>query len=80
MRSKSQQLMNEISACVDPYYSERHTAPSVNEIAKGFGIAKTTSYRYLVAMNDLGIPEKAENPIQHDLKAAKRVSQFSKKF
>ena len=47
MRSKSQQLMNEISAYVDQYYSERHTAPSVNEIAKGVGIAKTTSYRYL---------------------------------
>ena len=44
MRSKSQQLMNEISAYVDQYYSERHTAPSVNEIAKGVGIAKTTSY------------------------------------
>lgn len=29
MRSKSQQLMNEISAYVDQYYSERHTAPSV---------------------------------------------------
>ena len=55
MRSKSQQLMNEISAYVDQYYSERHTAPSVNEIAKGVGIAKTTSYRYLVAMNDLGM-------------------------
>ncbi len=55
MRSKSQQLMNEISAYVDQYYSERHTTPSVNEIAKGVGIAKTTSYRYLVAMNDLGM-------------------------
>lgn len=55
MRSKSQKLMNEISAYFDQYYSERHTAPSVNEIAKGVGIAKTTSYRYLVAMNDLGM-------------------------
>ena len=55
MRSKSQKLMNEISAYVDQYYSERHTAPSVKEIAEGVGIAKTTSYRYLVAMNDLGM-------------------------
>ena len=55
MRSKSQKLMNEISAYVDQYYNERHTVPSVNEIAKGVGIAKTTSYRYLVAMNDLGM-------------------------
>ena len=35
MRTKSQQLMNEISAYVDQYYNERHTVPSVNEIAKG---------------------------------------------
>ena len=55
MRSKSQKLMNVISADVDQYYNERHTVPSVNEIAKGVGIAKTTSYRYLVAMNDLGM-------------------------
>ena len=38
MRSKSQQLMNEISAYVDQYYSERHMAPSVNEIAKVSGL------------------------------------------
>ena len=55
MRSKSQKLMNEISAYVDQYYNERHTVPSVNEIAKGIGVAKATAYRYLVAMNDLGM-------------------------
>ena len=55
MRTKSQKLMNEISAYVDQYYNERHTVPSVNEIAKGIGVAKATAYRYLVAMNDLGM-------------------------
>jgi len=55
MRTKSQQLMNEISAYVDQYYNERHTVPSVNEIARGVGVAKATSYRYLVAMNELGM-------------------------
>ena len=55
MRSKSPKLMKEISAFVDQYYNERHTVPSVNEIAKGVSIAKATSYRYLVAMNDLGM-------------------------
>ena len=55
MRSKSPKLMKEISVFVDQYYNERHTVPSVNEIAKGVGIAKATSYRYLVAMNDLGM-------------------------
>ena len=55
MRTKSQKLMNEISAYIDQYYNERHTVPSVNEIAKGIGVAKATAYRYLVAMNDLGM-------------------------
>lgn len=47
MRSKSQQLMNEISACGDQYYSERYTVPSVNEIAKGVGIAETIAKKVL---------------------------------
>ena len=55
MRTKSQKLMNEIGAYVDQYYNERHTVPSVNDIAKGVGVAKATAYRYLVAMNDLGM-------------------------
>lgn len=55
MRKKSQEVMKEICTFVDRYYRERHCSPSVNEIAKGVGVSKATSYRYLVAMNESGM-------------------------
>ena len=55
MRSKNLEVMNAICTFVDQYYRENHASPSVNEIAKGVGVSKATSYRYLVAMNENGM-------------------------
>ena len=55
MRSKNPEVMNAICTFVDQYYRENHASPSVNEIAKGVGVSKATSYRYLVAMNERGM-------------------------
>lgn len=57
MRTKSTELMEKISSYIDQYYCEKHTCPSVNDIAQGVGIAKTTSYRYLVEMAERGMLE-----------------------
>ena len=55
MRSKNPELMKEISTYVSDYYRIKRSSPSVSEIAKGVGIAKTTAYRYLVEMNEQGM-------------------------
>ena len=55
MRSKSPELMKEICTCVSDYYRKWRSSPSVGEIAKAVGIAKTTAYRYLVEMNERGL-------------------------
>ena len=55
MRSKNKALMDKICDFVNDYYKMYRKSPSVNEIAKGIGVAKTTSYRYLVEMNEKGI-------------------------
>jgi len=55
MRSKNKALMDKICDFVNDYYKMYRRSPSVNEIAKGVGVAKTTSYRYLVEMNEKGI-------------------------
>ena len=55
MRSKNPELMKEICTYVSDYYRIKRTSPSVSEIAKGVGIAKTTAYRYLVEMNERGM-------------------------
>ena len=55
MRSKNPELMKEICTYVSDYYRIRRSSPSVSEIAKAVGIAKTTAYRYLVDMNERGM-------------------------
>ena len=55
MRSKNPELMKEICTYLSDYYRDRRSSPSVNEIAKAAGIAKTTAYRYLVDMNERGM-------------------------
>ena len=55
MRSKSPELMKEICTYVSDYYRDRRSSPSVSDIAKAVGIAKTTAYRYLVDMNERGM-------------------------
>ena len=47
--------MKEICTYVSDYYRIKRSSPSVSEIAKGVGIAKTTAYRYLVEMNEQGM-------------------------
>ena len=39
------------------YFCDKHTSPSVNEIALGVGIPKTTVFRYLVEMDNRGMIE-----------------------
>ena len=55
MRSKNKALMDKICDFVNDYYKMYRKSPSVNEIAKGVGVAKTTSYRYLIEMDEKGI-------------------------
>jgi len=55
MRNKDPGLMKEIHSFVNDYFSTKRRSPSVNDIAKAVGIAKTTAYRYLVDMNERGI-------------------------
>ena len=55
MRSKNPELMKEINTFVSDYYRQRRISPSVNDIAKAVGIAKTTAYRYLVEMSERGM-------------------------
>lgn len=53
----STETMDNIISFVDLYYCDKHTSPSVNEVAKGVGIPKTTAFRYLVEMDNRGMLE-----------------------
>ena len=49
--------MQTIISYIDQYFCDKHTSPSVNEIALGVGIPKTTVFRYLVEMDNRGMVE-----------------------
>ena len=55
MRIKNPELMKEISAFVNEYFHEKRSSPSVGTIAKAMGIARSSAYRYLVAMDEKGL-------------------------
>ena len=55
MRTKDLGRMEQIRAFVETYCRERGGSPSVAELARGVGVAKTTAYRYLLEMNDRGL-------------------------
>ena len=54
MRSKSTELMLEIRRFANEFSFENRRSPSKQEIADRFGMSKSSAYRYLVAMSELG--------------------------
>lgn len=57
MRSKSQELMDEILKFAEEYYLDNGHSPSTSTIAAELNISRATAYRYLVEMNDRGMVE-----------------------
>ncbi len=47
--------MKEIQHFIDEYYFEYHQSPTLQTIASGVGVGKTTVYRYLVEMDLKGM-------------------------
>lgn len=55
MRHKDPELMKKIRTYIGEFYIEHDRTPSTTEIAKYFGIARSISQNYLVAMNERGL-------------------------
>lgn len=55
MRHKDPELMKKIYEYAEDYYFSEGYSPSTSEIANAMGIARTTAYNYLVAMDKLGM-------------------------
>lgn len=55
MRHKDPELMRQINTYIGEFYAQHDRTPSTTEIAKRFGIARSTSQNYLVAMNKNGM-------------------------
>jgi len=57
MRTKSQQLVNDIRQFIAGYYQKHLESPGIEVIAQNVGSSKSNVQRYLMYMNDLGIIE-----------------------
>ncbi len=55
MNAKSPETMKRISRFIDQYYADRHMSPSLQTIAEGVGIHKSTVMRYLREMDEQGM-------------------------
>ena len=55
MRHKDPELMRQINTFIGEFYASHDRTPATTEIARKFGIARSTSQNYLVAMNERGM-------------------------
>ena len=52
MRTKNQETLDRILKFVNKYYQEHHSSPTINDAAKGVGVARFTTHRYLQELSD----------------------------
>jgi repressor LexA len=55
MRSKSTELMEQISNYIGDYYRQHHSTPTTREIASAVGLSPAAGYKYLVEMDRRGM-------------------------
>ena len=53
MRTKSNELMKNICEFAEQFYLENRRSPSISEISNELGIARGTTHKYLVYMNEI---------------------------
>ena len=68
MRSKDRNLMNRIKSYIDDYVLEHYgKTPTMREIGAEFSISHVSAYRYLVAMDELGMVEYKDGEIHTEI-------------
>ena len=47
MRPYNQETLDTILKFVNKYYQDHHSSPTINEVAAGVGVARSTTHRYI---------------------------------
>ena len=66
MRHKNPDLMKKINLYISEFYMDHDRTPSTTDIAKTFGISRSSAQRYLVAMNEKGMLSYASGKLTID--------------
>ena len=64
IRKKDQKIMDRIIECVEDYYSDYNSSPSIQYIATELEISKSTVHRYLMEMHEKGLVEYSSKCIK----------------
>ena len=64
IRKKDQKIMDRIIECVEDYYSDYNSSPSIQYIASELEISKSTVHRYLMEMHEKGLVEYSSKCIK----------------
>lgn len=57
MRPYNQETLDKILKFVNKYYQEHHSSPTINEVAAGVGVARSTTHRYIQVLSERGLIE-----------------------
>lgn len=52
MRTKNQETLDRILKFVNKYYQEHHSSPTINDVAEGVGVARSTTHRYIQELSE----------------------------
>ena len=52
MRTKNKETLDKILKFVNKYYQVHHSSPTINDVAEGVGVARSTTHRYLQELSD----------------------------
>ena len=52
MRTKNQESLDRTLKFVNKYYQEHHSSPTINDVAEGVGVARSSTHRYLQELSD----------------------------
>lgn len=55
MRPYNQETLDKILKFVNKYYQEHHSSPTINEVAAGVGVARSTTHRYIQVLSERGL-------------------------
>ena len=55
MRPYNQETLDKVLKFVNKYYQEHHSSPTINEVAAGVGVARSTTHRYIQVLSERGL-------------------------
>lgn len=55
MRPYNQETLDKVLKFVNKYYQEHHSSPTINEVAAGVGVARSTTHRYIQVLGERGL-------------------------